>query len=602
MNTQTQRSASGGAAPRRRRWLRPLLVVAVVAAGAVVTATVAWGSSDSSRYRTALAEVRDVAQVLAKVGTVEPVSQASVSFGSAGTVGSVEVAEGDDVKVGDVLATLDPESLQAAVRQAQAALDQAELTLQQALAGKNVSGSQGSGSGDGEGVVGASSTEAVLARLASGTSQESDDKKLRAAQQAVLDAQKRVDADMRAAAAALSSAESICAALGEDGTTEESTAETTGDTSGAAENSGPSSASSSSSTSSTSSSSTSTTSSSTSTSSTTTSTTPPPDGSGDDVDECYRALSDALAAQQKLATSQQALAEAATALDRLLAERVARSGDGNGAQPGGGDAGSPPGDGSNPPSASGDDGSSGAAGPSAKDLIAYQTAVDAAEADLAAAQHALENNVIVSPVAGKVTEVGIQPGDEVQANSEAAAIVVAGAENYEVTIQVPVTDLVDIEVGQAVEVTPDALDDALVGKVTGIGVVPASGSGSTVYDVTVSLDDDPTGLRNGSIAAVRITTSESSRSVAVPTSAVRVEDGQYTVLVVNGAEATEVPVQVGSVGSTWTAITDGLSEGDEVVLADLDQPLPGSATDSNGGSRGPILGPGFGDEFQFEGG
>jgi hypothetical protein len=37
-------------------------------------------------------------------------------------------------------------------------------------------------------------------------------------------------------------------------------------------------------------------------------------------------------------------------------------------------------------------------------------------------------------------------------------------------------------------------------------------------------------------------------------------------------------VQVGVVGDTWTEITSGLTAGEIVVLAQLDAPLPGSAT------------------------
>ena len=48
-------------------------------------------------------------------------------------------------------------------------------------------------------------------------------------------------------------------------------------------------------------------------------------------------------------------------------------------------------------------------------------------------------------------------------------------------------------------------------------------------------------------------------------------------------------MQTGAVGETWTQITDGLDVGQTVVLADLDAPLPTSATDtqSTGGFGGP---------------
>jgi hypothetical protein len=39
-------------------------------------------------------------------------------------------------------------------------------------------------------------------------------------------------------------------------------------------------------------------------------------------------------------------------------------------------------------------------------------------------------------------------------------------------------------------------------------------------------------------------------------------------------------VPAGAGGATWTEITDGLDLGQTVALADLDAPLPSSATDT----------------------
>jgi hypothetical protein len=56
-------------------------------------------------------------------------------------------------------------------------------------------------------------------------------------------------------------------------------------------------------------------------------------------------------------------------------------------------------------------------------------------------------------------------------------------------------------------------------------------------------------------------------------------EGSVTVVDTEGTPTT-VAVQVGVVGGTWTEITSGdLSIGQHVVLADLDEPLPGSATE-----------------------
>jgi hypothetical protein len=84
--------------------------------------------------------------------------------------------------------------------------------------------------------------------------------------------------------------------------------------------------------------------------------------------------------------------------------------------------------------------------------------------------------------------------------------------------------------------------------------------------------------------------------VAVPTSAVTVEGGRATVTVLEDGKPSDVTVQTGAVGEVWTEITDGLAIGQTVVLADLDAPLPTSATDTQitGGFGGPGGVGGFG--------
>ena len=78
------------------------------------------------------------------VATIEPVSQATVAFPVSGTVASTSVAVGHTVTIGQILATLDIADLQATLNEKQAALAEAELTLQLALNGESVTPSGGS--------------------------------------------------------------------------------------------------------------------------------------------------------------------------------------------------------------------------------------------------------------------------------------------------------------------------------------------------------------------------------------------------------------------------------------------------------------------------
>jgi multidrug efflux pump subunit AcrA (membrane-fusion protein) len=106
-------------------------------AGAVaVVAIVATGSSGTGGYRTALSTTATVEQTLSVTGTVGPVNKATADFQVSGTVSAVNVAVGQTVTAGQLLASLDTTTLLQGVSSAQLKLsaDQAKLSEDQSSA------------------------------------------------------------------------------------------------------------------------------------------------------------------------------------------------------------------------------------------------------------------------------------------------------------------------------------------------------------------------------------------------------------------------------------------------------------------------------------
>jgi HlyD family secretion protein len=517
----------------------------VAVALVVATFVASRGSSADAGFRTATVASRPVDQTLDRVGTIEPVAQASVSFPASGTVATVDVAVGDQVSVGQDLAQLDTTSLDGAVADAQAALDQAELTLERALNGESVSsGPTGSPTAAPASASTSSGSGTFVVTPVAVTTTTQADPELSAAQQAVLSAQQQVDTDLATAQQALDDAQTVCAAV-------TAPAGSTTDTTGA--------------------------------------TVPGDSDSSDAVAACQTALGGVLDAQQVVNASQSALADAARTLDQLLSDRAAEpaSPDTSTSAPATGSPSSPQ---SGPSGGTGGGaGGGGSSSPTSAELVAYQKAVDAAAAEVAVAEQAAAQASLVSPIAGTVQQVDLAVGDTVSAGSSTAAVVIVGSGGYEVTTTVNVDDLPDIEVGQAVTILADGSEEPVDGEVVGIGTVGTSSGSATTYPVTVGLTDQPDGFRNGATASLSIVTAETADAVAVPTSAVTVQGSRATVTVLDDGKTSEVTVQTGAVGEVWTEITDGLEVGQSVVLADLDAPLPTSATDtqSTGGFGGP---------------
>jgi HlyD family secretion protein len=174
----------------------------------------------------------------------------------------------------------------------------------------------------------------------------------------------------------------------------------------------------------------------------------------------------------------------------------------------------------------------------------------------------------------------------------------------------------DVSVGQHATVIPDGSHRSLSGTVTYVSAVPrSSGSTTTSYLVIVGLDknDADAHLKNGSTGTVSIVTESAKLALAVPTSAVTTTNSNHTVEIPDGNDTKTVSVKVGVVGAAWTEIKSGLEAGEQVVLADLSKPLPGSVTSSSntgtgngfpgaGGFRGGGAFPGGGGAFPGGGG
>lgn len=112
-----------------RRWL----VVAAVVVVAIGAGGAAWAKTRGSgtTVTTALATVsrETVRQTVSATGTLTPARQAELAFAVSGTVTSVSVAEGDQVRAGDVLATVGRSALRADLDAAKASVTAAREQL-----------------------------------------------------------------------------------------------------------------------------------------------------------------------------------------------------------------------------------------------------------------------------------------------------------------------------------------------------------------------------------------------------------------------------------------------------------------------------------------
>jgi HlyD family secretion protein len=242
-----------------------------------------------------------------------------------------------------------------------------------------------------------------------------------------------------------------------------------------------------------------------------------------------------------------------------------------------------------------------------------QAALDSTKDDLI-------KTTVISPMDGQVTNLPKEAGEMVigaMSFSPTVIMTVADLSVMECEVMVDETDFRNLKLGQEAKIKVDALEGLeLKGEVTEIGasaLVRGSGSQSTAqttlgantgnqpkdFKVTITIKDPPANLRPGLNATADITTAKRDKVLAVPVQAVVVrevnkegkvvdpdagagggterqgntvtqvsrEKGEEKdgVFVVEGEKAVFKPVKTGIMGETDIEITEGITEGQEIV-------------------------------------
>lgn len=206
------------------------------------------------------------------------------------------------------------------------------------------------------------------------------------------------------------------------------------------------------------------------------------------------------------------------------------------------------------------------AGPDPTEVEIAQAKLISAQAALEDARAALEGATMVAPFRGVVTAVEAQAGDTV---GTAPIITLANLDHPLIEIYLDETDLDKVAIGYKVEVLFDALlDQPFTAHV--VRVVPEllTVQGVPTVLVYASLEEefDSTSLLPiGSNASVEIIAARADNALLVPVEALReLSPGNYAVFVMVDGELQLRPVEVGLMDYAYAEITSGLELGDEV--------------------------------------
>ncbi len=233
-----------------------------------------------------------------------------------------------------------------------------------------------------------------------------------------------------------------------------------------------------------------------------------------------------------------------------------------------------------------------------------------ARANLTHATDVLQKTTYAAPFDGTITNLPVREGETVvigiQNSPGSTLMTLADMSVITAEVKVDETDIVNVKLGQAAEVSIDAIprktfkavvtqigDNAIV-RSTGVSTSQTETASQEAKDfkVVVTLQDPPQDLRPGLSATAKITTATRDRALSIPIQALTVrrqedlvpknEKGSVQasspeksvsndkaeiqgVFVIRNHKAEFVPVETGISATTDIEVVKGLKDGDEIV-------------------------------------
>jgi HlyD family secretion protein len=197
------------------------------------------------------------------------------------------------------------------------------------------------------------------------------------------------------------------------------------------------------------------------------------------------------------------------------------------------------------------------------DILMQQSAVTQAESSYNQAKLKLENATLIAPFDGVISTIGLVVGQ----TSSGASVTMIDRDPMHIDVKFGETDIVSINVGQAAQITIDALPDwQKTGTVASISPVADSANGVVTYKARIDFSDSDKRVLVGMTAIVELITADKKNVLLIPNSAI-LPKGTGRIVQVPGANntTTEVDITIGLSDGLQTEVLTGLTEGQTII-------------------------------------
>lgn len=195
-----------------------------------------------------------------------------------------------------------------------------------------------------------------------------------------------------------------------------------------------------------------------------------------------------------------------------------------------------------------------------------EAAVAEAEAALLSVQEQIDYTSITAPVSGIIGRIDVSVGDYVNTSNTVA--VISDPQELKVEIMVGESDIAIMKLNTKVNVYVKSVgQEPFTGIISSIASVLAADS--SMYPVTITLDNAKGEVKSGMYAEVSIAASGVQNALCIPLSSIIPDNGVnvvYSVTEENGEmRAARVEVKTGINDGNYVQIVSGLKAGDNVV-------------------------------------
>lgn len=207
------------------------------------------------------------------------------------------------------------------------------------------------------------------------------------------------------------------------------------------------------------------------------------------------------------------------------------------------------------------------AGSSSEELQIQEAKVSQAEANVANIKAELNKKRLVSPMDGVIGKIDLDLGTFVN-QGEIKSIIVS--DQFKIEVNVPEADIAKIGAGNKAVVTLDAYDSNTLfnAHVVSIDLAETIVEGVPTYKVILQFDDKDARIRSGMTANIDILTQDKDNAILIPYRSIIDKNGEkFVTLLNNDGSKTEVKIEIGARGSDGRVeVINGLSVGSKVVI------------------------------------